>query len=93
MTDELTVREMREAISMMTAIMENSLSLTLHMLEENCVDGHDHTNMDYEDFPEFDDFDVKVFLLFEEQTNAIFKMMRRGLIEKGYAELSEEVTT
>ena len=51
--------------------------------------GLDETSLD--ELPDFDDFDVSIFLAFEEGALSLFAFMRMALIKAGYNELTSEV--
>jgi len=90
--EDLTLKEMRSAIELMSELSEATMTHGMVIVgepEHKCEkgDGEDI----WEGMPKFSDFDMRVFLAYEQSAIAICRMVREGLIANGWTELTVEV--
>ena len=91
--EDLTIREMKQAVDLLSGLIDTTMSHAMVIVgepthdcaTENIDDG------EFDDMPEFDDFDVRVFLAYEQSVMAVCRLTRIGLQQQGYSELTEQV--
>ena len=90
--EDLTIREMTNALGLAVPLAESIVKHTLVILGEP---NHECENEDpdFNDLPDFDDDDLRAFLAFEQSAVEQFVFMRKAFIAAGYTELMDEVTS
>ena len=92
--EDLTIREMKDAIDLLAELAESSIKHAMVMVGDA---DHECDIMDEDDLfsemPEMDEFEIRVFLAYEEAVLATCKLIRRGLITQGWTELTKELGT
>lgn len=91
--EDLTIKQMTQAMELISNLIEIQMQHTMVIVGEpdHDCDLEDSIDEDFEHMPDFDDFDVRVFLSFEQSTLALCGMMRHGLRQQGFEELTKEV--
>jgi len=91
-SEDLTIRETREAMSLMMTMATTAVEHTLEYVKEPDHKCEPDTFIDPEQIPELDDWDVTVILAYEEAMVMQFKFLRGMMRNQGYT-VSKEMTT
>ena len=92
--DNLKLGELKSAMDLYSSLSEATMKHALVILSEpdhKC--GIDDMDDDFAEMPDFDDFDVKAYLSYEESCLGIFAMIRRALVAQGFDTIREEIGT
>ena len=85
--EDLTIKEMRDAVTVLMSIAESGVQHTLEYIkdaEHTCASATDMLHgLEAGTIPELDDWDVQVILGFEDAMLAQFRFLRQVMIEQG----------
>ena len=92
--EDLTLGQLQEALSLLSTLTETTMKHALVIVadpDHSCEMDNIEDDDAMDDMPEFSDYDVQVFLAYEQSCISVFGMVRQGLIKHGFDMLSEEL--
>ena len=91
--EDLTIKQLQQALELIHNMTEINMQHTMVIVGDPTHDCEMEDDVDdgFEDMPDFDAFDIQVFLAFEQSSLAMCKMLRNGLRQNGWTELTKEV--